>query len=103
MFERLQVVSVGAGNATRNRQANLKGRSAVHVDTLKKNEQLTTKLANQGAMDESAIAELTEITNIILTEIIKNDDFLHYLNTMFEKLGKYAGNDFRVRHNEFMF
>lgn len=98
MFERLQVVSVGAGNATRNRQANLKSRSAVHVDTLKNNEQLTTKLANQGAMDESAIKELTEITNIILTEIIKNDDFTYYLNTMFEKLTEYAGNVFRVKY-----
>lgn len=70
----------------------------MHMDTLKNSEQLTTKLANQGAMDESAIRELTEITNIILTEIMKNDDFMRYLNTMFEKLGEYAGNDFRVRH-----
>lgn len=98
MFKRLQVVSVRAGNATRNRQANLKSRSAVHVDTLKNDEQLTTKLAKQGAMNESALRELTEITNIILTEMMKNDDFTSYLNNMFEKLGEYAGNNSRVRH-----
>lgn len=98
MFERLQVVSVGAGNATRNRQANLKSRSAVHVNTLKNHEELTTKLAKHSAMNDSALRELTEITNIILTEIMKNDDFTNYLNTMYEKLGEYAGNDSRVRY-----
>jgi len=85
---------VGAGKATDLRKKNLMQRASVHTDTLKKNEKLF-KGDGDRTLSDSIAKEVTNITKVILTHMMKSKEFKKYLKSIFKKLKRYAGNVLR--------
>lgn len=69
-------------------------RASVHTDTLKKKEQLFKNYGDRSVFDSIA-KEVTDITKLILDDMMRSKKFKTYLKSIFETLGQYAGNVFR--------
>lgn len=83
---------VEAGKATEDRKKFLSKRAEIHKETLRpQQDELKKKFSK---MTKSAEDQLTQISYIIIDNIIGHKSFSKYLKNMFLILRKYAGKSF---------